>query len=104
MVLLHGHWAATFPRPWHLWQTISLLRLEEVATEATVGAAALTTGRYWFAGDDAVETAIFKVAMDGEGLAAVPWDRPPPKEVPDCCLRHGATMEWLAEDLPRASC
>ena len=51
---------------------ISLLRVEEVATEATVGAAVLTTGRCWFAGDDAVETAIFEVATDGEDLAAAP--------------------------------
>jgi len=96
MVLLLGHWAATCPRPWHLWHTISLLRVEEVAAEATVGAIVLAAGCCWFAGDDAVETAVFEGAKDGEGLAVAPWDRPPPKEVLDCCLRHGAAMEWLA--------
>jgi len=45
MVLLLGHCAATYPRPWHLWHRISLLRAEEVATEeATVGATALVAG------------------------------------------------------------
>ena len=92
MVLLLGHWAATCPHPWHSWQTISLLRVEEVAAEAMVGAAALAAARCWFARDDAVETVIFEVAMDEEGLTAAPWDRPPPKEVLDCC--HGAAMEW----------
>jgi hypothetical protein len=33
MVLLLGHWVATCPRPWHLWHTISLLHVEEVAAE-----------------------------------------------------------------------
>jgi len=96
MVLLLGHWAATCPRPWHLWHTISQLHVEDVAAEATVGAAAPTVGRCWFVGDDAMETAIFEVATDGEDLAAAPWDQPPPREVPDFYLRHGAAMEWLA--------
>ena len=104
MVLLLGHWAATCPRPWHLWHTISQLRVEEVAAEAIVGAAVIAAAHCWFSGDDVVETAIFEGAMDGEDLAAAPWDRPPPKEVQDCYLHHGAAMEWLAEDLPRVSC
>jgi hypothetical protein len=55
-----------------LWHTISLLCVEEVAAEAIVGAAVLAAGHCWFAGDDVVETTIFEVAMDGEGLAAAP--------------------------------
>ena len=51
---------------------ISPLRVMKVAAEATVGAAVLAVGRCWFAGDDAVETAIFEGAMDGEDLAAAP--------------------------------
>ena len=82
----------------------SLLCVEEVAAETTIGAAVIAAAHCWFSGDDVVETAIFEGAMDGEGLAVAPWDRPPPKEVPDCCLCHGATMDWPAYDLPRASC
>jgi len=45
MVLLLGHCAAIYPRPWQLWHTISPLRAEEVvAEEAIVGAAALVAG------------------------------------------------------------
>ena len=74
----------------------SLLCVEEVAAETTIGAVVIAAGHCWFSGDDAIETAIFEGAMDGEGLAVAPWDRPPPKAVPDYCLRHEAAMEWLA--------
>jgi hypothetical protein len=45
------------------------LRVEEVVAKATVGAAILVIGRCWFAGDEAIETATFEGAMDGEDLA-----------------------------------
>jgi hypothetical protein len=74
-------------RPWHLWHTISLVRVEEVANEASVGSDVLAEGRYLFAGNDPIEATIFDVPLDGEDLAAFPWDHPPPKEALDCCLR-----------------
>lgn len=80
------------PRPWHLWHTISLVGVEEVATEASVVSDVLAAGRCLFVENDPIESAIFDVPLDGEDLAACPYDRPPPKEALDCCLRHGTTL------------
>jgi hypothetical protein len=68
------------PRPWHLWHPISLVRVEEVATEASVGSDVLVAGRCLFAGNDPIEAAIFDVPLDGEDLAAFPWVHPLPKK------------------------
>jgi hypothetical protein len=79
------------PRPWHLWHTISLVRVG-VATEASVGSDVLAAGRYLFAGNEPIEAAIFDVPLDGDDLAAFPWDCPPPKEELDCYLRQGTAL------------
>jgi hypothetical protein len=81
------------PRSWHLWHTISLVRVEEVATEASVGFDVLVADRCLFAGNEPIEAAIFDVPLDGEDLAVFPWDRPPPKEALDCYLRHGTALQ-----------
>jgi hypothetical protein len=52
----------------------------------------LAAGHCLFAENDPIEAAIFDVPLDGEDLAAFPWDRPPPKEALGCCLRHGTTL------------
>jgi hypothetical protein len=80
------------PRPWHLWHTISLVRVEEVATEASVGSDVLVAGRCLFGGNEPKKAAIFDVPLDGEDLAAFFGDRPPPNEARDCCLRYGTTL------------
>jgi hypothetical protein len=80
------------PRLWHLWHTISLVWVEEVATEASVGSDVLAAGRCLFAGNEPIGAAIFDVPLDGEDLAAFPWDCSPPKEALDCYLRHGTTL------------
>jgi hypothetical protein len=68
------------------------VRVEEVATKASVGSDVLAVGHSLFAGNDPIEAAIFDVPLDGEDLAAFPWDRPPLKEALDCYLRHGTTL------------
>jgi hypothetical protein len=67
----------------------SLVHVEEVVTEASVGSDVLATGHCLFAGNEPIEAAIFDVPLDGEDLTAFPWDCPPPKEALDCCLRMG---------------
>jgi hypothetical protein len=42
--------------------------VEDVAPEATLGAAELAAGRRCFAGDEALEPAIFDVLFDGKDL------------------------------------
>ena len=96
MVLGLGHWAATCPRSWHLWQTMPQLWEEEAAAVATEGASILATEHRcscWIAGEEAVEPVVFATPKDGEGLAATPCDFLPTTEVPACCLRHGAKRD-----------
>jgi hypothetical protein len=57
------------PRPWYLWHTISLVRVEEVAIETSIGSAILAVGRCLFTGNDPIEAAILDVPMDGEDIA-----------------------------------
>jgi hypothetical protein len=46
--------------------------VDDAAPEATLGVAELAAGRCRFAGDDALEPAIFDVPFDEKGLGVLP--------------------------------